>query len=99
MSGGSYNYLCFVDIDDIFNREFDLSTMRDRLAGLGYAQDAAAETEDLILILRQVRVRLQARIDRLEGVWRAVEWWDSGDSGEEALMQELNRYRVESAQC
>lgn len=94
MSGGSYNYLfrC-TDLDELACRQFDLRDMADRLAGLGYAQDAAAETEELLLLLRQWQVRLEVRIRRLEGVWKAVEWWDSCDSGEDGLKQALAKYR------
>jgi hypothetical protein len=97
MSGGSYNYLCKVyDPEDIFSHMGDLRAMADRLAGLGYAQDAAAETEDLICMINQARIRIATRMDRLREVWHDVEWWDSGDNGEDQLKQELVKYRGET---
>jgi Holliday junction resolvasome RuvABC DNA-binding subunit len=49
MSGGSYNYLCHSwDLDDLDKHESDLEDMADRLAALGYAQDAARETQALL---------------------------------------------------
>lgn len=95
MSGGSYNYLCLKDADQIREREEELQWMADRLSELGYAQDAAQETMEVLLTIRAFETRMQARIDRLRGIWRAVEWWDSGDSGEDSLEHELKVYRGE----
>jgi hypothetical protein len=96
MSGGSYDYLYSADW-----RGLDLDTLPDgmmramaeRLAGLGYANDAAKETLDTLLYLRQVRVFLETRWERMRPVWKAVEWWDSGDSGEDGLKAALDEYR------
>lgn len=94
MSGGSYNYLCHVqDLEDLRSHRYDLEEMASRLAGLGYAQDAARETEELLLLLRQWEVRAAARLERLTEVWKAVEWWDSCDSGEDEVRAALAKYR------
>lgn len=94
MSGGSYNYLCTVqDLEDLQAHRYGLEEMASRLAGLGYAQDAARETEELLLLLRQWEVRATARLERLTEVWRAVEWWDSNDWGEERVSEALAKYR------
>jgi hypothetical protein len=98
MSGGSYHYLCHKDGHEIVDIPVSLSAMAERLAGLGYAEDAARETEELLLILRQCEVRIQARIDRLRAVWRAVEWWDSCDSGEDGVKAALEAYRGDAPQ-
>lgn len=95
MSGGSYNYLCYKDGFELGDHEGDLQAMADRLAGLGYAKDAAKETQELLLELRQYQNRIQTRIDRLKGVWHGVEWWDSCDSGEDGVKAELAKYRGE----
>lgn len=97
MSGGSYNYLCHkFDTQDLLNATEELRQMSDRLAGLGYAQDAAQETEQLLLTLRQVQNRVSAIQQRLAPVWRAIEWWDSCDSGEDGVKAALARYRGET---
>lgn len=94
MSGGSYNYLCWAgDLADINQRRAALREMADRLAGLGYAQDAAAETEELLVLLQQWEVRAQVRIKRLGEVWKAVEWWDSYGAGEDGVRVALAAYR------
>lgn len=94
MSGGSYDYLCWAqDLEDINGKRYALREMADRLAGLGYARDAAAETEELLVLLQQWEVRAQVRVKRLSDLWRAVEWWDSNDSGEDEVREALAKYR------
>ncbi|MET7687962.1 hypothetical protein ABZT06_08275 [Streptomyces sp. NPDC005483] len=94
MSGGSYNYLCYMqDLEDLQSHRHDLEEMASRLAGLGYAQDAARETEELLLLLRQWETRAAARVQRLADVWHAVEWLDSSDSGEDGVREALAKYR------
>ena len=96
MSGGSYNYLCHVwDLDDLLEHRSDLESMSARLAGLGYAEDAARETDELLVMLRQWQVRAEVRLKRLRDVWKAVEWWDSADSSEAAVLEALEKYRGE----
>lgn len=53
MSGGSYDYLFAAGGDDLVGRDHDLERMADRLAGLGYAEDAARETVELLQRCRQ----------------------------------------------
>ena len=99
MSGGSYDYLwAAADLDDLLAKQHVLKEMSDRLAGLGYAPDAAAETEELLLLLREWQVRADVRVKRLSGVWHAVEWWDSADSGEDAVRKALAQYRGEAGE-
>ncbi|MFF9043334.1 hypothetical protein [Streptomyces parvulus] len=94
MSGGSYNYLYEVcDLEDLQARQHDLADMAERLAGLGYAQDAARETEELLLLFRQWQTRAGARTTRLQGLWKAVERWDSSDGGEDDVKAALAAYR------
>jgi hypothetical protein len=95
MSGGSYNYLCYKDGHQILEAMGDLEAMSARLAGLGYANDAAAETEDLLVLMRQALNRVGVRMRRLEKVWHAVEWWDSADYGEDQVKEALAEYRKE----
>lgn len=91
MSGGSYDYLCFKAVEQISDEQ--LQRMADRLAGLAYAIDAAAETENLLLTIRQYQNRLSVMTERLRGVWQAIEWWDSNDWGEDAVKNAIEKYR------
>lgn len=99
MSGGSYNYLCDAqDLEDLHNRRHDLRDMADRLAGLGYAQDAAAETEELLVLFQQWEIRASVRLKRLADVWKAIEWWDSCDSSEDRVREALAAYRGDTGE-
>lgn len=96
MSGGSFNYLCHTwDLNDITSKLGDLEDMATALAGLDYAQDAARETEELLVLIRQWQVRTGVRLQRLTPVWKAMEWWRSCDSGEDAFREALAAYRGE----
>jgi hypothetical protein len=92
MSGGSHNYLYCKDSDEILNHISDIEGMRDRLTEEGYL-DAAKETEEVILVINSFNVRMQARLNRLSQVWRAVEWCDSGDSDPNHIKEEVEKYR------
>jgi hypothetical protein len=71
----------------------ELQSMADRLAELGYANDAARETQTLLLEIRAFRNRATPVLDRLEGVWKSVEWWTSADWSEESVREALAKYR------
>ena len=95
MSGGSYNYLCYADPSDLLQKHGqDLRDMVSSLSAAG-ASDASKETETIIAILDHFRDRMQARVDRISGVWRAMEWWHSGDISEEQFKEALAEYRAD----
>lgn len=100
MSGGSYNYLHSRDAGDLMgdgSAICDLQDMADRLAGLGWAADAAKDAFDLIAIVRTQKTRVDAALARLEPVFHAVEWWDSCDWSEDRVRDALSMYRGEDA--
>lgn len=92
MSGGSYDYLCYADATELFNKRQSISDMVTALAGLGHL-DAARETESIKLILNQFEVQIDAPLRRLQDVWKAVEWTESGDTGPEAVDIAIAKYR------
>lgn len=93
MSGGSYNYLCVAsDIADLLEKRQELKEMAERLEGLPWARDAAIETWQLIHYIDRVQVRTEAYIKSLKEVWHAVEWWDSGDWGEDQVRATLAEF-------
>jgi hypothetical protein len=98
MSGGSYEYLYSKDVEEIMT-EWDarenLERMVNRLAGLGYASDAAQESMKVLLDIRAFEVRMAVMLMRLSPVWKAVEWWDSNDWGEDSVKNTLAKYRGE----
>lgn len=98
MSGGSWSYLYCKEIDDLLQYEGLIEDMADRLASLGYANDAAKETQELVLVIRQFRNHAGTIKDRLSDIWRAIEWWDSSDSGEDGVKNALKEYRGDNAE-
>lgn len=92
MSGGSFNYLCFEDAEDLPRKLSDMRDMAAALTSLG-AHDAAGETEDMIAIVEHCHRRLKTRLYRLQQVWQAVEWRQSGDWGDDAVREALEKYR------
>ena len=96
MSGGSYDYLCYKDIDALVESNYRLEEMADDLAELGYASDAAKETMGILLDIRAFKNRMEVKLERLGGVWRAMEWWSSCDTSEEGFKKALAEYRGET---
>jgi hypothetical protein len=94
MSGGSYDYLCYKDPGDLINYIETLESMANRLQTLK-CEDGAAETYDLIRIIKQSDMRISTIQKRLSDLWHAVEWFDSCDFGEEDVMEAINKYRCE----
>lgn len=87
MSGGSYNYLCYRP-DGLEQQRGDLEAMAKRLAGLPYAQKATEATRNVMVFLDQAEAAAQV----LAEVWRAVEWWDSGDFDEDQVREAIAEY-------
>jgi hypothetical protein len=94
MSGGSYNYICYADIEGLLQNEDQIESMAEQLSLLGH-REAAKETLEIFNDLVESRNRIEAKKERLESVWRAVEWWASGDSGQEGVNKALAQYRGE----
>lgn len=93
MSGGSYDYLCYKEVNQLMEYQEILEQMAGDLAELGYAADVAAETWDIIYTLRAFQTRMQVALKRMEPIWHAKEWWQSSDYGEEQFKQVLEEYR------
>ena len=93
MSGGSFDYLCWKEPGELSDYEFQIERMRDALIDVGYAPDAARETDELLLIIRQMKALIDLRIERLRPVWHAMEWWRSSDSIEKTFKEALEKYR------
>jgi hypothetical protein len=92
MSGGSYNYLCFAaDLYDLAQKREDLEAMHDRLAALPWARTAADETARILAALDRLDSRIR-NSPELREVWRAIEWWDSCDTGEDQARDALRKY-------
>lgn len=93
MSGGSYNYLCFRDETDVFSHLGDLRDMADRLDQV--CPEAAAETRALFDGPRSLLSELETRLRKLTALWKAVEWRDSGDTGDAQLAAAVEEFKAQ----
>jgi hypothetical protein len=93
MSGGSYNYLCYTVEQDFLRYGVisELKRMADRLTGLGYAPEAAERTKRLVQTLEFCLAEACQAKNELEDVWKAVEWWDSADWGEDDVKEAIEK--------
>lgn len=98
MSGGSFNYLCYKDTEDLFNRISDLEDMRESLIKYGY-EDIAKDTQRLIEYIKSAECVIGTLKDMLEPVFHAVEWKESGDWGKDDMIEVLEKYRKKELEC
>lgn len=91
MSGGSYNYLFEKSAGEFGPDNDDFLAMLNRLDEVGYAPIAAADTRLILTKLGEI----QALIDGLGAVWKAVEWCDSSDTGPDTMRTVLTGYEAE----
>lgn len=94
MSGGSWDYLYSKDIDELMNGSSTelLQDMADRLNSAGF-EDVAKDTQRLVEYIKSASIRIETLFETLSPVFKAVEWFDSGDWGEETLNNEILKYR------
>ncbi|AMO25936.1 hypothetical protein Blue_113 [Bacillus phage Deep Blue] len=96
MSGGSFNYLCYKQIHELFDEEnlIELENMATSLIELGH-KDAAQELLNMKYTIEQSVVRVEVMKERLHDVMHAVEWHVSGDRSKEAVAEAVKEYRGE----
>lgn len=87
MSGGSYDYLCW-NTDNLSARRGTVAQMAERLEKGGY-YEAARATRNVLLLLDGAEQAAQA----LSDVWHAVEWTDSNDSSEDAVVKAAAEFK------
>ena len=69
-----------------------LQDMVDRLNSAGF-KDVAKDTQRLVEYIKSANIRIETLFETLSPVFKAVEWFDSGDWGEETLNNEILKYR------
>lgn len=69
-----------------------LEEMADYLNQNGY-KDVAKDTRRLVEYIKSAKIRVETLFETLSPVFKAVEWFDSGDWGEETLNNEILKYR------
>lgn len=94
MSGGSFNYLYAKDAEDLLSGQGveELNEMGETLSDLGYEEEAK-ETFLIQYEVKKARQELEKRINKIKGVWKAVEWYESKDSGIEHVQKEIEKFR------
>lgn len=92
MSGGSYNYL-YCHASGLEAQRGDIEAMRDRLQGLegSKAPGAAKAARATRMVLNHLKLA-EDHAQQLAEVWRAVEWRDSGDWGDDELLGALQDF-------
>ena len=82
------------DIDELMNGSSTelLQDMVDRLNSAGF-KDVAKDTQRLVEYIKSASIRIETLFETLSPVFKAVEWFDSGDWGEETLNNEILKYR------
>lgn len=92
MSGGSLNYLCFAEMNELFNRFDDMEYAEEFLLKNGY-EDIARDVRRLIEYLKTASNRIGVLQEQLNDVFHAIEWYKSADIGEKSLVARLEEYR------
>jgi hypothetical protein len=94
MSGGSYNYLFCKEVPDLFSASSlqDMEQIEAALLSCGY-KDIAKDVRRLIEYINSAENRISVLHEQLSGVFKAIEWHDSGDWGKDSLHKALDAYR------
>ncbi len=93
MSGSSFNYLCYGQVDSLFTGHGgQLQSMVDVLKANFHGSQAAKETAELQRFIGYVTAEIERRAEPLRDVWHAVEWWKSSDYSRDQAQAEINRY-------
>lgn len=94
MSGGHYNYLFTKEPAELlqyYNIEY-IEKMADRLMQSGY-EDVAKDMQRLAEYCKSANLRIGVLSEELSDVMQAIEWCESGDSGEDGIKYAVEEYR------
>lgn len=94
MSGGSFDYLYTREADNITNYQETIRSMASALDALGY-KEAAAKTVEIGDVVREFELFFDGIPDEFLRIWRAVEWYSSGDSVEDSIRQADEKWKEE----
>jgi hypothetical protein len=94
VSGGSWNYLYTKEIDDLmqYSNIETLEEMADYLNQNGY-EDVAKDTRRLVEYIKSAKIRVGTLFEILGPVFKAVEWYCSGDWGKDRVGRAIEEYR------
>lgn len=94
MSGGSWSYLYSKEVDELveYGSIRLLEEMGDYLNSSGY-EDVAKDVRRLVEYIKSARIRIETLHEMLSPVFKAVEWYDSGDCGKDSVSRAIEDYR------
>lgn len=94
MSGGSYNYLCYKEPEELIcgHNIVYLEEMCKLLLELKY-DDIARDMQRLIEYCKTAYNRIAVLSHQLNDVMHAIEWYESSDYGTDTLIEHLEKYR------
>lgn len=93
MSGGSLNYLCCKEPEELFHYLDEMEEVEQVLLGEG-AQDIARDVRRLIEYVKSAELRIGVLSGQLNDIFHAVEWYESGDYGRRDLLRHIEQYRT-----
>lgn len=94
MSGGSLNYLCYKEPEELFHYLRELEEVEQELLTRG-AQDVARDVRRLIEYIKSAEIRISILSEQLNPIFRAVEWRLSADIGDDSLLKVIEEYRTD----
>lgn len=94
MSGGSWSYLYSKEVYELvqYGSVELLEEMSDYLNSNGY-EDVAKDVRRLVEYIKSARIRIETLHEMLSPVFKAVEWYDSGDCGKDSVSRAIEDYR------
>lgn len=94
MSGGGFGYLYSREVDELiqYSSIEMLEDMADYLNSTGY-EDVAKDTRRLVEYIISAKIRIETLHEMLSHVFKAVEWYESGDSGKDSVDKAIEEYR------
>lgn len=92
MSGGSLNYLFCKEPSELCYHLEELEEAERELLKQGY-KDIAQDVRRLIEYIQTAENRIGVLAHQLRDVFKAVEWWQCGDYGDETFKRVLEKYR------
>lgn len=95
MSGGSYNYLYMAEAYNLLQEQNKdtLEEMIARIKELDPHSDAAKDAEKILFAINVYENVVASLMERLSPVFKAVEWYDSHDSGIESVYEAFKNYK------
>lgn len=92
MSGGSFDYLYQRKARELFvHYQDEIKEMEKMLRKMGF-DVIANDTLEILLLFEMFEKEVDRRVSELSEVWKAVEWYSSGDWGGEKLIKVAKEY-------